>query len=208
MMFLLFIILLLAALLLSPIRLALDISKKRALTQGECRLAWLGLTLWKAKVSPQSAGEILQSIGKRDEGEIKPPPAARSDEEPAQVGKKENARRDMGLSSLVNAAYCLADIIIQILRSVVLKKFSCCVCFGLDDPADTAVLCGYLYSIAGMLGLYPARISIDPWFHGEHLEGDFVAEIEMRPLWAVWAVLRSLRLSETRLFIKEMLGWN
>lgn len=207
-MFLLFIILLLAALLLSPVRLALDISKKGALTQGECRLAWLGLTLWKAKVSPQSAGEILQSIGKRDEGEIKPPPAARSDEEPAQVGKKGNARRDMGLSSLVNAAYCLADIIIQILRSVVLKKFSCCVCFGLDDPADTAVLCGYLYSIAGMLGLYPARISIDPWFRGEHLEGDFAAEIEMRPLWAVWAVLRSLRLSETRRFIKEMLGWN
>ena len=207
-MFLLFIILLLAVLLLSPIRLALDVSKKGALMQGECRLAWLGLPLWRAEVSPQSAGEFMESIGKRDEGEIEPPPAARSNEEPAQVGKKGNARRDMGLSSLVNAAYCLADIIIQILRSVVLKKFSCRVCFGLDDPADTAVLCGYLYSITGMLGLYPARVSIDPWFHGEHLEGDFVTEIEMRPLWAVWAVLRSLRLSKTRRFIKEMLGWN
>lgn len=208
-MFLLFIILLLAVLLLlSPIRLALDISKKGALMQGECRLAWLGLTLWRADVSPQSAGEFMEAIGKRDEGEIEPPPAARSDEEPIQVGKKGNARRGMGLSSLVNAAYCLADIIIQILRSVILKKFSCCVCVGLDDPADTAVLCGYLYSIAGVLGLYPARISIDPWFSGEHLEGDFVAEIEMRPLWAVWAVLRSLRLSETRRFIKEMLGLN
>ena len=207
-MFLLFIILLLAVLLLSPIRLALDISKKGALMQGECRLAWLGLTLWRADVSPQSAGEFMEAIGKRDEGEIEPPPAARSNEEPAQVGKKGNARRDMGLSSLVNAAYCLADIIIQILKSVILKKFSCCVCVGLDDPADTAVLCGYLYSISGVLGLYPARISIDPWFSGEHLEGDFVAEIEMRPLWAVWAVLRSLRLSETRRFIKEMLGWN
>lgn len=207
-MFLLFIILLLAVLLHSPIRLALDISKKGSLMQGECRLAWLGLTLWRVEVSPQSAGEFMESIGKRDEGEIEPPPAARSNEEPAQVGKKGNARRDMGLSSLVNAAYCLADIIIQILRSVVLKKFSCRVCFGLDDPADTAVLCGYLYSITGMLGLYPARVSIDPWFHGEHLEGDFVTEIEMRPLWAVWAVLGSLRLSKTRRFIKEMLGWN
>ena len=207
-MLLLLVILLLAALLLSPVRLALDISKKGALMQCECRLAWLGLTLWRADVSPQSAGEILESIGKRNGGEIEPPPAARGGEEPAQVGKKRDARRDMGLSSLVNAAYCLADIIIQILRSVIIKKFNCCVCFGLDDPADTAVLCGYLYSIAGMLGLYPARISIDPWFRGEHLEGDFAAEIEMRPLWALWAVLRSLRLSQTRLFVKEMLGWN
>ncbi|MDD1762086.1 MAG: DUF2953 domain-containing protein [Methanothrix sp.] len=202
------IILLLAVLLLSPVRLALDISKKGALMQGECRLAWLGLTLWRAEVSPQSVGEILESIGKRDEGEIEPPLEARCDEGQAQVGKEKDTRRDMGFSSLVNAAYCLVDIFIHILRSVILKKFSCCVCFGLDDPADTAVLCGYLYSIAGVLGLYPARISIDPWFKGEHLVGDFVAEIEIRPLWTVWAVLWSLRLLQTRLFIKEMLGWN
>jgi hypothetical protein len=207
-MFLLLIILLLAVLLLSPVRLALDISKKGALMQGECRLAWLGLTLWKADVSSQSAGEILESIGKRDDGDIETPPSARCDEKPAQVCKKRDTRRDMGFSSLVNAAYCLEDVIIHILRSFILKKFSCCVCLGLDDPADTAVLCGYLYSIAGVLGLYPARISIDPWFGGEHLEGDFVAEIEIRPLWTVWAVLWSMRLSQTRLFIKDMLGWN
>ena len=63
--FLLFIIPL-ALLLLAPFNLALNIGKKGPLVEGSIKLAWLGLTLKKAEISPQSAGDLLASIWKEE----------------------------------------------------------------------------------------------------------------------------------------------
>jgi hypothetical protein len=206
-MILLLVVLLLAAILMSSYRLTIDICKKGAVIQGGCKLAWFGLTLWRTEVPPQSAGEFLQSIAKDGKGETEFSPKAKSDEDLRETSKKKDARRSMSLKYPVNAAYSLADITIRLLRSLLLKKFSCCLCFGLDDPADTAIFSGYLYTIAGVLGLSSERISIVPWFHGERLEGDFMAEVEMRPLLTLWAAVQSLRLRQTRLLLKGILGW-
>ena len=65
--FLLFIILL-AFLLLAPFNLSLNIGKKGPLVEGSIKLAWLGLTLRKVEISPQSAGDLLASIWKEEAG--------------------------------------------------------------------------------------------------------------------------------------------
>jgi hypothetical protein len=209
---LLLIIIFLAAILLSPLRFIIDISKNGSLLQGGCRLVWFGFNLWNAEVSTQSAGEVFRSIGKEEQNEKqdsqKQTRKEKSYEDSTEAGKGKSARKSRSFKFLVNAIYTLEDIFIHFLRSLQLKRLSCCVCFGLDDPADTAAASGYLYAIAGVLGLSAAGIKIVPAFQGEHLEGAFNAEIEMRPLLGLWAAVQSLRLKQTRELLKEILGWD
>jgi hypothetical protein len=60
---------------------------------------------------------------------------------------------------------------------------------GLDDPANTAVLCGYLWSIASFVSKPPAIIRIDPYFGGDRLIGSVNAELWSRLLWYLWPSL-------------------
>jgi hypothetical protein len=100
----------------------------------------------------------------------------------------------------------MANTLLNLLKSIRVKKFSCRLCFGLDDPAQTAIISGYLWFLASALGFFPAKIFIEPWFEGERLEGELIAEIEARLIWAVFAMIQTLRVREMRLLLKEMLG--
>jgi hypothetical protein len=122
-------------------------------------------------------------------------------------GETKEAIRTPSIQSIIDAAPPLAKILWDLLRSIRFKNCSCCLCFGLNDPAQTAIISGYLWFLASALGTFPANISINPWFDGERLEGELVAEIEARLLWPVFAVIKALRISEIRILIKEMLGW-
>ena len=233
-----FLIILLAFLLLAPFHLSLNLGKKGPLVEGSIKLAWLGLTLKKAEISPQSAGDLLASIWKKEAGkeERAVEDKKSSGEEKAREGKEEREQEEKGLEemrsrgkkrnrqskrkseagivrppriqSLINAAPALAKYPPGICsRSILFKKISCRLCFGLDDPAQTAIISGYLWFLASALGFFPAKIFIEPWFEGERLEGELVAEIEVRLWWAVFAVIQALREREIRLLLREMLGW-
>jgi hypothetical protein len=235
--FLLFIIPL-ALLLLAPFNLALNIGKKGPLVEGSIKLAWLGLTLKKGEISPQSAGDLLASIWKKDPGKEERAVEDRESngEEKAREEKEEREQegdvdgreaklekrneidnsednqktgivRPPRIQSLINAAPALAKILRDLLKLIRFKKISCRLCFGLDDPAQTAIISGYLWSLASVLGLIQSKIFIEPWFEGERLEGELIAEIEARLWWAVFAMIQGLREREIRLLLREMLGW-
>mgnify|MGYP001195803823 CR=1 FL=1 len=248
--FLLF-ILLFVIFLVAPIRLSLNIRKKGPLLQGDYRLTWLGLTLGKDEIPPQSIGDLLASLWKEEaekevqakegrkskgEEEGKEEKKSREEEEGREEerkgdGNEEGERREKGaqmeerseinkpkdnqktgivrtpkIRSLINAAPALANILLDVLKSILFKKISCHLCFGLDDPAQTAIISGYLWSIASVLSPFRPKISIEPWFEGERLEGEFMAEIEVRLLYTVFAVIQALRKREIRLLFREMLG--
>jgi hypothetical protein len=212
--FLLFIIPL-ALLLLAPFNLALNIGKKGPMVEGSIKLAWLGLTLKKGEISPQSAGDLLASIWKEEAGKeeraVEDREAKlekRNEIDNSEDNQKTGVVRPPRIQSLINAAPALANILLDLLKSILFKKISCRLCFGLDDPAQTAIISGYFWSLASVLGLIQSKIFIEPWFEGERLEGELVAEIEVRLWWAVFAMLRGLREREIRLLLREMLGWS
>jgi hypothetical protein len=216
-------LIILAIFLLAPFNLALNIGKKGPLVWGSVKLAWLGLTLRKVEISPQSAGELLASIRKEeapreeravDKSKTTDKEIARSTEneidgksERRKRGEKTDTIRPPSISSIIDAAPPLAKILWDLLKSIRFKKSVCRLCFGLNDPAQTAIVNGYLCFLASALGIFSANISINPWFDGERLEGEIIADIEARLLSPIFAVFKALQIREIRLLLKEMLGW-
>jgi len=212
--FVLLLIILLALLLLAPFSLSLNIGKKGSLVEYSIKLAWLGRTLRKADSTSQSAGDLLACIGEEKARENKNEREEKEDREQERKGERsEIDNQNTGgvkspdIHSLINAAPALANILRDLLKSIHVNISSCRLCFGLSDPSQTAVICGYLWFLASALGFFPARIFIEPCFEGERLEGELVADIEARVLWAVFAVISALREREIRLLLREMLGW-
>ena len=221
--FFLSLFILLAFLLLAPFHLSLNIDKKGPLIEGSIRLTWLGRTVMKAEISPQSAGDLLASTweepsGRKDEtielrkSDEKEMGREAKQEERSEIdnptdNEKTGLVRPPSIQSLINAAPALAKILRDMLKSILFKTVSCRLCFGLGDPAQTAIISGYLWSLASAFGLFPGKIFIDPWFEGERLEGELIAEMEARLLWAVIALIQALRVREIRQLLREMLGW-
>ncbi len=216
-------LIILSILLLAPFNLYLNIGKEGPLVWGSIKLSWLGIAMRKVEISPQSADDFLVSIGKEDAGKVERAvdenrtggKKGREQDEKEIDGKSEGrervetkeAIRTPSIQSIIDAAPPLAKILWDLLRSIRFKNSSCRLCFGLNDPAQTAIISGYLWFLASALGIFSANISINPWFDGERLEGELVAEIEARLFWPVFAVIKALRISEIRFLFKEMLGW-
>jgi len=211
--FILFLIILLVIILIIPIHLTLNFRKQGPLIQGGYRIAWLGLTLRKREVLPQPAADLLASILKKESKEERgKAEKGKADEgrETADSGdeQKSDIKRSPELNFLSNAAYAIVNLLLNLLKSIVLQKLSCRLCFGLNDPAETAVMSGYLWSVASTLGLFRAKVFIEPFFEGERLEGEFAAELKIRLFWIVWAVINALREKEIRSLIREVAGWD
>ncbi|OPY51522.1 MAG: hypothetical protein A4E49_02238 [Methanosaeta sp. PtaU1.Bin112] len=117
------------------------------------------------------------------------------------------ARRYPSVRSLIDAAPALAELLGDLGRSILIKKLSCRLCFGLDDPAQTAIFSGYIWFFASLLGVSLANLALEPWFDGLRLEGTLDAEIRARLFSPIWAAIRSLRRKQIRQLVREMLGW-
>lgn len=123
-------------------------------------------------------------------------------------GKARKARRCPGIRSLINAAPAMAELLGDLGRSIRIKKFSCRLCFGLNDPAQTAIISGYIWFFASALGVSLADMVLEPWFYGLRLEGRLEAEIRARLISPIWAAVKSLRRKEIRRLVGEILGWS
>ena len=221
---------LLVTLLFVPFHFFLNFSKYGPLIRGSYRIAWLGITLKKKEILPQSAADLLASILKKEstidedegndqkeekatltaekgeEGKVKPDKGAEIEDSKGE--RDHDTERSPSSGTLLNAAPAVMNFLMDLLKTIVFEELSCRLCFGLDDPADTAVLSGYLWSVASTLGLFRADIFIEPYFEGERLEGVFEAELKTRLIWIALAVINALREKEIRSLIREVAGWN
>jgi hypothetical protein len=76
--------------------------------------------------------------------------------------------------------------------------------FGLNDPANTAVVYGYLSALTSAVSLPGTYIRVDPCFDGERLAGSLDAEIRSRLLWVVVAFISVIREKSIRQLMKEL----
>ncbi len=176
--------------------------------RGSYRIAWLGFVLRKREVFPQPAADSLASISEKDAEAEKGKVYEGGKAEGSRDGQKSDIKRSPELNSFLNAAPAIAHLFIDLLKSIVFQKLYCRLCFGLNDPAETAVVSGYLWSMASTLGLFQAKVSIEPFFEGERLEGEFAAELRIRLLWIAKAVIDAFREKEIRSLIREIAGWD
>jgi len=221
---------LLVTLLFVPFHFFLNFSKYGPLIRGSYRIAWLGITLKKKEILPQSAADLLASILKKEstidegegndqkeekvrltaengeEGKVKPDKGAEI--EGSKGERDHDTKRSPSPGTLLNAAPAIMNFLMDLLKTIVFEKLSCRLCIGLNDPADTAVMSGYLWSVASTLGLFRANVFIEPCFEGERLEGLFEAKLKTRLIQIALAVINTLREKEIRSLIREVAGWN
>jgi len=224
---------LLVTLLFVPFHFSLNFSKYGPLMRGSYRISWLGITLKKKEILSQSAADLLASILKKEsnidedegnkgndrkeekakltaengeEGKVKPDRGAEIEDPKGE--RDHDTGRSPSPGTLLDAAPDIMNILMDLLKTIVFEKLSCRLCFGLDDPADTAVLSGYLWSVASTLGLFRANVFIEPYFEGEWLEGEIAAELKTRLIWIAMAVIYALQEKEIRSLIREVAGWN
>lgn len=177
-----------------PFHLSLNASKEGNSMEGVYAIAWLGISLKEGTIFPQTA-----KITGPDEGNV---PKKAAEKRP---GSGTGLIRDRSVNpqSLMEALPVLARIIVDLFKSIKVNV-SCSLRFGLDDPADTAVLSGCFWSVASAAGISKADIMFVPCFEGQRLEGWFRAEMRARILSLVVAMLSALKEKKTRRLIIEI----
>ncbi len=189
--FLLFLVLLLVI----PFNLSLELTKRGPLLRGFYRITWLGFTLRK---------EVISSPWQENTVKLAKNEAVARQKEKTTAEQAWNFKHSPNPGSVLDAIPALFRILKDMLESIDLKNISCHLCFGLDDPVETAVLSGYLWAAVSALGLFRANIFIEPWFEGDRLEGEFRAEINTRMLYMLMPMILSLREQKMRKLLTEM----
>ncbi len=188
-----------------PFHVSLKLSKRGNHVEGTYAVAWLGIPIRKSTIFPQ-AGKSAGTEERRG------PNTEEAEEEGLKKIWKDGPRKTVGrpgsgprlfrggatnLQSLVDALPAAAGILADLVRSIKIDV-SCNLLFGLDDPAETAVLSGCIWSVASAAGLPRSDVLLVPCFEGQRLEGWIVAELKARVLWMVVAMLKALKEKQTR----------
>ncbi len=194
-----------------PFHFSLRFSKEGNHVEGTYAVACLGIPLRKSTIIPQavkSAGPEKRREPKTDEAEEEglkktDEKGTRKTDRGPGSGLKLFRGRPEDIQSLRETLPVAAGILVDLVKSVKVDV-SCNLLFGLDDPADTAVLSGCLWSVASAAGFRREGVSLVPCFEGQRLEGWLVAELKARVLWLVAAMLRALKEKKTRRLMLEM----
>ena len=90
-------------------------------------------------------------------------------------------------------------------RSIHVEHILCKITLGLNDPADTALVCGFIWASTSAVSQPGTHIRVDPFFEGRRLAGSLDAEIRGRLLWVFVACINALRETPIRRLLKELL---
>jgi hypothetical protein len=185
-------------LLLVPFHLSLKLDLNGLNMETDYQVRWLGLTLKRGEISPPRAKDMLgDEIEQAREKDYEEKPKAEREQMPKSLASVDPR-------SFLDALPALMRFLKNLIKSVDIDKIICRISFGLNDPAETAVLSGYLWSLASAVGLSNTNIFIDPRFDEERLEGDLAADLKARLLWVVVALLLALREDKLRKLLKQM----
>jgi hypothetical protein len=177
-----------AAVLLIPFDLTVEASKTETSVTSSVVVRWLGLRLWR------------RSIPGRGEKQERP---EQEEEGPDRLDLLIRAPRLISLFG--DAAPSLVGILKGFGRAVRFRRLSIDVSFGVGDPADTAVLAGYLWSVAWALDLLPrTSLALHPDMERVRLDGSVSAELGVRLLPIAAAFLMAYTKRPFRRLLREV----
>jgi hypothetical protein len=210
-MYLLILVIILTAIagfVLVPFHLCLDLKIDGFSFTGFYKVKWFGLTLRRAELpGPEGAEDRKRLEYKKKTGNVT---ASAGDD----VQKKDTTDKRSKFDRLrflndpnifIDALPSFFRLLKDFMRIVHIEPLLLDITVGLYDPADTAVLCGYLWSMASFVSV-PATIRIDPYFGGDRLNGSVNAEMWGRLLWVFVVFIRALREKPIRRLLKEMMN--
>ena len=176
-----------AAVLLIPFHIVLTASVSQSARKSEVALSWLGLTLWQRKQSG---------------------PKAPKEEKEKEMPEK----KGLGITRIVRILSSLRDSIpaLSILagsfrRALHIQRLDTNFTFGLGDPADTAMLAGYLWSFAWLINSVPSvSFSFRPDFEMIGLDESIKAEAKVKILFLAIGFVRAYSKKPFRKLIREV----
>ena len=207
---LIIIFLIAAVIFLAPFHISLNFSKDGPLIQGFYRIGWLGITLRKGEIFTPTS-EVTRRPSKelekeKTEGMIKVKAEENAKREAREMSKEEPKPHLMpgtSIKEMIETLPALAQVFIDLIKSINMERIYCQISFGLNDPADTAVISGYLWSLASVIGQYKANICIEPYFEGERLDGSLLADMKAQLLWIALVLVKALKEEKIRRLIIE-----
>ena len=192
------ILLVVAGLLIVPFNLSLNVRNKGFCIFGFYRLKFLGFTIRKAellrpeKVRDKRGANFRVDIGDKAVDEDKAP-------------EPDNIRFQKDPRMLIDTFPAFYRFLKNMIRSIDIEQLSGSISFGLNDPSDTAVISGYLWTLVAMLPNRRTYIQIYPFFEGEKLDGCINIEVSARFLRVLIASIKALMERSIRSLLTEIL---
>jgi len=178
----------LAAVLLIPLHVSLQLLKQGSITSGNLRISWLGLT-FRRKIP---SGEKKRKQ-KKEEGEEE------------KKKRPDLSRLPETVSRLMESLPYFPSIFRTFIRSLTVERFSADVELGLGSPVETAVVSGYLWSLASLVNISPkADLTVKPNFQEEQLEGSLITDLKIRLLWIAVALVKAVTKKPVRQLFTSM----
>lgn len=188
------ILLLILLVLFCAIDLVVDLKKKDQNISGKIRIKWLFLSYSKVfyptepntsiskksqDTSEKEKVEKSASITVKGAGEV--PEEKVINESKSSEKKKELKAKDI-FRIFNNIKKPLLRLFKGTISNIRLHYGKCDLCFGLPDPADTGILCGFLYGIFGFLHQYWKDFSyfLEPRFHEKAFNIQLMADVRIR----------------------------
>ncbi|MBI2937755.1 MAG: DUF2953 domain-containing protein [Thaumarchaeota archaeon] len=166
----------LAAVLLIPLHVSLQLLRQGSITSGNLRISWLGLT-FRRKIPSGEKKRKQKEEGEEEEKEKRP----------------DLSRLPETVSRLVESLPYFPSVFRTFIRSLTVERFSADVELGLGSPVETAVVSGYLWSLASLVNISPkADLTVKPNFQEEQLEGSLVTDLKIRLLWIAVALVKAV----------------
>jgi Protein of unknown function (DUF2953) len=184
---LLIIVLIFLLFLLIPFQISLEFHKLGSNFKGNFTVRWIGIRIFQREIPGEE--KLKDKKEKKEEKE-----------------KKSDFKKILRILNLILESWPhLQKLLFAFIRSWSLEKFSANLTLGFENPYDTAIITGYLWSLT-----YPTNVlthldaSITPDFNDQVLDGDLKININLKLLWIVLEGIRAITKRPVRKLIQEM----
>lgn len=187
----LIIVLIIIGILVVPFHISLELFRQNKINQGYLKIKW-----WKIKIIDR---ELIKP--KEEKKEKKP-------KRKFDFRKLLDVLPDMlpkVIPDFIESLPYFMDIMESSLRSISIERITFNLIFGLGEAADTALVGGFLYSIAAILNVIPnTYFSVEPDLKKDRLEGSLNIKVKLRLLRIVATSLNVLTKRPVRSLIWEL----